>query len=179
MRNVEYASLTRIRADGIPHPHRGAPQSELVIPQWVRPELLDLRGQLGDRERELAAHRRRQVDHLDAAALQSDLLQQFLRVFNSPAGVEITFQVMTFAFQSTRHQHAVGAVLERAQDVEHIEFAGAGQLDDLHRRRIFQAHRPGQIGGGVRAVVTAERYDVGFESILAQGSLQSSEVSSQ
>ena len=133
--------------------------------QGIRPQLLDLGRQLGDRERELAAHRRRQIDHLHTAALQSDLLQQILRIFNSPAGIEITFQVMTFAFQSTRHQHAIGAIFERAQDVEHVEFAGAGQLDDLDRRWIFQAHRPGQIGSGVRAVVTAERDDVGFKVI--------------
>ena len=140
--------------------------------QWVRSQLLDLGRQLRDREGELTAHRRRQIDHLDAAALQSDLLQQLLRVFDSPAGVEITFQVMTFAFQSTRHQHTVGAVLEGAQDIQHVEFAGAGQLDDLDRGRVFEAHRPGQIGGGVRAVVTAERYDVRFESIVAQRCLQ-------
>ena len=145
--------------------------------QWVRSELLDLLRQFGDRECKLAAHRRGQIDHLHAAALQSDLLQQLLRVFNSPAGVEITFQVMTFAFQSTRYQHAVGAVLEGAQDVQYIQLAGAGQLDDLDRGRIFQAHRPGQIGGGVRAVVTAEGDDVGFKSIVAQSSLQLSVVS--
>ena len=140
-----------------------------TIPQWIRSHLLDLGRQLRDRESELAAHRRRQIDHLDAAALQSDLFHQLLRVFHSPSGVEITFQVMTFAFQSTRYQHAVGAVLESAQDIQHIEFAGAGQLDDLDRGRIFQAHRPGQIGGGVSAVVAAERDDVGFKSIFAQG----------
>ena len=86
--------------------HVGPPPSSFclhAVAQWVRTQLLDLRRQLGDRERELAAHRRRQIDHLDAAALQSDLLQQILRVFNSPAGVEITFQVMTFAFQSACH----------------------------------------------------------------------------
>ena len=137
----------------------------------IRSQLLDLCRQLRNRKGKLAAHRRRQIDHLDAAALQSDLLQQLLRVFNSPAGVEITFQVMAFAFQSTRHQHTVGAVLESAQHVQHVEFAGAGQLDDLDRGRILQAHRPGQIGGGVRAVVTAECNDVGFETVFVQVSL--------
>ena len=82
--------------------------------QRIRPQLLDLRRQLGDREGKLAAHRRRQIDHLDAAALQSDLLQQLLRVFDSPSSVEITFQVMTFTLKSTRDQHAIRAVLERA-----------------------------------------------------------------
>ena len=80
----------------------------------IRSQLLDLCRQLRNRKGKLAAHRRRQIDHLDAAALQSDLLQQILGVFNSPASVEITFQVMTFAFQSTRHQHAIGAALNLA-----------------------------------------------------------------
>src|SRR5512139_1389588 len=53
----------------------------------------------------------------------------------------------SFCAQSTRHQHAVSAVLEGAQDVEHVEFAGAGQFDDFDRGRILQAHRSGQIGG--------------------------------
>ncbi len=111
--------------------------------QWIHSQLLDLSRQLRDRECELTAHRRRQIDHLDAAALQSDLFQQFLRIFHSPAGVEITFQVMTFAFQSTRHQHAVGAVLESAQDVQHVQFAGTGQLDNFDSGRVLQSHRSG------------------------------------
>ena len=147
--------------------------------QRIRSQLFDLCRQLRDREGKLAAHRRRQIDHLDAAALQSDLLQQVLRVFNSPAGVEITFQVMTFAFQSTRHQHAVGAVLESAQDVQHVQFASAGQLDNLDRGRVFQSHRSGQVGGGVRAVVTAEGDDIGFKSVVVQGTLQWSVIRSQ
>jgi len=61
---------------------------------------------------EALAHRRRQVNHLDALALQADLLQQFLRVFDSPPGVEITFQVMTIALQSPGCQHPIRAVLE-------------------------------------------------------------------
>ncbi len=89
--------------------------------QWIRSQLLDLRRQLRDRESELAAHRRRQIDHLDAAAWQADLLQQFLRVFNSPSSVEITFQVMTFAFQSAGHQHPIGAVLEGFQRLAQLE----------------------------------------------------------
>ncbi len=41
----------------------------------IRSQLLDFGRQFGDREGELAAHRRGEIDHLDAAALQSDLFQ--------------------------------------------------------------------------------------------------------
>ena len=77
---------------------------------------------------------------------------------------------MTFALQSTGHHHPVGASLERAQHLQHVEFAGAGQLDDLDRGRILKPHRAGQVGGGVGAVMAAEGDDVGFKAILVQGS---------
>ncbi len=134
MRNV---SLDYVHTDGIPQSELRSVPVGFVIPQWIRAHLFDLRRQLRDRKCELAAHRRRQIDHLDAAALQSNLLQQVLCVFDSPSSVEITFQVMTFAFQSTCDQHAVRTVLEGAQHVQHIQFARAGQLDDLDGRRIL------------------------------------------
>ena len=70
-------------ADVIPH-------STFRIPQWIRAQSLDLGRQLGGGERKLAAHGRRQIDHLHTLAFQTDLLQQLLRVFDSPSGVEIT-----------------------------------------------------------------------------------------
>jgi hypothetical protein len=96
-----------------------------VEPERIGAQALNLRGQFGGRPRELPAHSRRQIDHLNTATFQTDLFQQLLRVFNSPAGVEITFQVMAVAFQSTRHQHAVGAILKSAQHIEHVDLAGA------------------------------------------------------
>jgi hypothetical protein len=44
-----------------------------------------------------------------------------LYIFNSPAGVEITFQVMAVALQSTGHYYAICTILKGSQDVEHIQ----------------------------------------------------------
>ena len=96
------------------------------IPQWVWPYALDLFCHFGRRPGELAAHGRRDVDHLDAPAVQADSIQQLPHVFDSPSGVEITFQVMTVALQSASYHHSVGTILEGAQDIQHVEFAGAG-----------------------------------------------------
>jgi hypothetical protein len=53
-------------------------------------------------------------------------------VFNAAAGIEITFQVMTIALQSTGNHDAVGPILKCAQHVQHVQLAGAGQLDYLN-----------------------------------------------
>ncbi len=53
----------------------------------IHSQLLDLCGEFRYGERELATHSGGQVDHLDAAARQADLLQQLLRMFDSAAGV--------------------------------------------------------------------------------------------
>jgi hypothetical protein len=42
--------------------------------------------------------------------LQTDLRQERFQVFHPASGLDITFQVMTFAGQSTCHQHTVYAV---------------------------------------------------------------------
>jgi hypothetical protein len=88
-----------------------------VQAQRIRPHVFDLFRQFRRRPCKLAAHGRRQIDHLHALTLQTDLLQQLPGVFHAAAGVEITFQVMAVAFQSTRHHHAVGAILKSAQHV--------------------------------------------------------------
>ncbi len=162
MRNEDHSSLVTFH----PSSFRFHP-----FAKWVRPQLPDFRRDFSRGERKLAAHGRRQIDHLHAAAVQSDLIQQLLRVFNSPTGIEITFQVMTFAFQSACHQHAVGAVLKRAQHVGHVQFAGAGQFHNLDGGWIFQPHRTGQIGRRIRAVMAAERDYVRFKTVLAQAKL--------
>jgi hypothetical protein len=133
----------------------------VFLAKWVWPQALDFGSQLGGGKGELTAHRRGQVDHLDASLFQSNLLEQLANVFDSSAGFEITFQVMTIAFQSAGHHHAIGAVLKRAQSVKDIELAGAGQLDDLDRGRIFEAQTAGQVGGGISAIVARERDDLG------------------
>jgi len=134
---------------------------------WIWSQPFDLGGQFGGGERKLPAHRRRQVDHLDAPSFQADLLQQLTDVFDALARSEITFQVMTIAFQSARHQHTIRAILERAQYVQRIEFSSARQLDDLDRSRVLQAHAACQIGGGIRAIVTAEGDDLWLKAIVS------------
>ena len=102
-----------------------------IFAKWVRPQALDLGSQLGGGKGKLAAHGRGQVDHLDALPFQPDALEQLANVFDSSFSFEITFQVMTIAFQSAGHHYAVGAILERTQGIQHVELAGAGQLDDF------------------------------------------------
>ena len=99
--------------------------------QWAGTHLPDLFCHLGRRDGELAAHGRREVEHLDALPFQTDLFQQLGNVFHSPFGIEITFQVMTIAFQSTCNHHAVRAVLESPQHIQDIQFASARQFDHL------------------------------------------------
>jgi hypothetical protein len=61
----------------------------------------------------LAAHRRGDVEHLDALLLEADLLEQLANILDPAASVEITRLVMTIALQSAGHHHSIGAVLER------------------------------------------------------------------
>ena len=88
-----------------------------ILAKWIRPDALDLGRQLGGRKGKLPAHGRGQVDHLDTLLFQADALEQLADVFDSPARVEITFQVMAIAFQSAGHHHAVGAIFKSTQCV--------------------------------------------------------------
>ena len=60
----------------------------------------------------LHAHRGRYIDHFDPLGSQADLIEELLGIFHSPFCVEITFQVMAIAFQSTGHHDPVSAILE-------------------------------------------------------------------
>jgi len=80
------------------------------------------------------------IDHLKTLLIKPDFFEQGLNKLNSPPSIEITFQVMTIAFQSTGHHHTISAILERSQNVKSIQFARTWQLDDFDRRRIFQPH---------------------------------------
>jgi hypothetical protein len=81
--------------------------------------LFDLGRHLGSGKGELTTHRRRDVDHLYAPPLQTNLFQEPANVFDSSAGVDITILVMTIALQSASHHDAVSAVLK---GVEHMEY---------------------------------------------------------
>lgn len=82
--------------------------------------MLDLSRQLGCGPGKLPSHGGGDVDHLESSALKADFLQQLARVFDSPSGVQITFQVMTIALQSTGHHYAVSAALKGIQHVEYV-----------------------------------------------------------
>jgi len=68
---------------------------------------------------------------------------------------------MTITRQSTSYHHAVGAVLKRLQDIDRVDFGGAGYLDDFDLRRVLHPHGPGKVCGSIGAVMTAEGDDFG------------------
>jgi hypothetical protein len=82
-------------------------------------------------------------------------------IFYSLAGVEITYQVMTIACQSTGYQNPIGPMLKRVQRLHYIQPAGTRQLHNLNLWGVLQPQRTGQIGGGVGAVTTAKRHNLG------------------
>ena len=76
--------------------------------------------------RKLSTHRRRNIHHLKTLFLKSDFFEQAVDLCHSPACIEITFQVMTVAFQSTGDHHTVCAILESPQYVQGIQLARTG-----------------------------------------------------
>lgn len=131
-----------------------------ALPELAWAQAGDLAGKFGAVLGKLSTHGRGEIEHLDALAVQSNLIEQLAGVFDSSSGVEITFQVMTITLQSAGHHDAVGAILKRAEDIQHVELAGAGQLDDFDRGRIFEAHAPREVRGGIRTIVACERDDL-------------------
>ena len=93
---------------------------------WIGAQRPDFLHHFGGYFGKARAHRRRQVDHTDTLAPQANFLQQTAHAVHSLMGIQITFQVMTFARQSAGNHHAVGAVLEGTQQVQHVKPAGAG-----------------------------------------------------
>jgi hypothetical protein len=85
----------------------------------------------------LRSHGRRQIEHLDALRLQTDLTQQFFNSLHSSFGVEITFQVMTVTGQSPGRHHPVDSPLEGVEHFNDVEPTGARYLDDFEVRRIL------------------------------------------
>jgi hypothetical protein len=69
--------------------------------QGIRTQAADLFGKFGRCPCELSAHGSGNIDHLNALAFQADLFEQFTGVFHPASCVDITFQVMAVAFQST------------------------------------------------------------------------------
>ena len=75
---------------------------------------------------------------------------------------------MALALEAAGGVDAVGAGLERLEQVDDLELAGAGQLDHADVRRVLQAHAARQVGGRVGAVVTGEDDDLGLEALVCR-----------
>jgi len=132
-----------------------------AIHQWVWPNFSDFFAKLSGVFSELSAHCRRNIHHLKTLFLKSDFFEQAVNLCYSSFCVEITFQVMTVAFQSTGDHYTVSAILESSQNIQGIQLAGTGQFDDFDGRRIFQPHRTSQVCGSISTVVAAKGDDIG------------------
>lgn len=62
-------------------------QLRLVLSEWIRPYALDLSRHLGGGPGKLTGHSRRQIDHLNASAVEANLIQHLLHVLHSLASV--------------------------------------------------------------------------------------------
>jgi hypothetical protein len=109
---------------------------------------------------------RRKIVHLRPFRLDTHLFKGSLNVFDFPSGFEISFQEMTFTFQSTGHVYAVGTALEGGQQVEDVHPAAARHLNHLDIAWIIQAHGSGQVGSCIRTVLAAVRQDLGFKGFI-------------
>ena len=70
---------------------------------------------------------------------------------------------MALALHAAGGVDAVGAGLQGPEQVDHLELAGAGQLDHADVGGVLQAHAAGQVGGRVGAVVAGEDDDLRLE----------------
>jgi hypothetical protein len=63
---------------------------------------------------------------------------------------------MAVTGESTSEHDAIGAVFERAQNVNYVYPTCARHLNDLYRRRILNTQTASEIGGVVSAMATAK-----------------------
>jgi hypothetical protein len=96
----------------------------------------------------------------------AQFFQGSLNVFDFPSGLEISFQEMTFTFQSTGHVYAVSAAFEGGKQMKNVHPAAAGHLNYLHVTRIIQAHGSGQVGRCIRTILAAIRQYLGFKGFV-------------
>ncbi len=143
------------------------------FPQGIWSQFLHLLHHLFRRLGKLPCHRRGEIEHLHTFGFQPDAAQHFLHVRHPAFGIEITFQVMTIAGQSTCHHDAVGTVLDCAQYRKHIHTTRARYLNDLDRRRVLHPQPAGQIGGGVGTVLAAVGDDVELGDLPAGDAIHS------
>ena len=136
------------------------PSSFILSRSGFGPNASHLLRHLFRRLGKLPGHRRGHVEHLHALGSRPIFFSNVLDMVHPAPGVGITFQVMTVAGQSAGDHDAVGAVFQGAQHRQHVQLAGAGQLDDLDRRRVLHPQPARQVGRGVGAVLAAIGDDV-------------------
>ena len=134
----------------------------LLVTKWIGPYALDLGRHLSSGPGKLPTHSSRQIDHLNASAIEADLIQQLMHALHSLAGDQITYQVMTITFQSNGDQYTVSAILKGPKGVQYVEPTRARQLDHFDGRRVFETKAAGQVSSRVSAVTATESNDVGF-----------------
>ena len=64
--------------------------------------------------------------HLQPLRLQADLSQQFFGIVYPSLCAQITFQVMTGAFQSAGDKYSIGSLFKGPQQVQDVHLASAG-----------------------------------------------------
>jgi hypothetical protein len=94
------------------------------------------------------------------------LIQQPGHVLDAALGDEITFQVMAIPFQSTGYHNTVGPAFKGVQYLSHVQLAGAGNFNDPHVGGVLESHGPGQVGGGVGAMLAGKSHDFRLKTIV-------------
>ena len=101
---------------------------------------------------------------MDALGVDAQRFEQLAKEDPAPPGVVVAGRVVAIARMAAGDQHGVGAHLERLDDQVEVDPAGAGQADDPHVGRIFQAVGARQVGAQVRTPVAHVGDDFRFES---------------
>ena len=103
--------------------------------------------------------------------VDADEVQELAEDGEAAPGVVVAGRVVAVGRVAAGDDHAVGAALERLEDEERVDAAGAGQADDAHVGRHLQAAGAGQVGAGVGAPVADEGDDSRLEVAAALGPL--------
>jgi hypothetical protein len=103
------------------------------------------------------------MKHLKPVFLDPNLLEQLPGIVYLLLGSGISLQEMALSLKSPRDENGIGTPFKGRKEVKDIKAARARELDDAHRGRVFQPHRPGQISRRVSAIGTAKCHDLRLE----------------